>query len=153
MWQIYVFWKLQSRVSASNKVCHKLVDSENFTQSEIRKPFPFKLNGIWSRENCHHNHIPFNLKGNGFLFFFLYDWLMQWDRCSIFMLLKCCITHIHDVCIYLMSAIVFRFIFNYFSYKKKERKLNWETNQTIYLQMCSHKKIIKIFTTITNTSS
>ena len=35
-------------------------------------PFDFELNGIPfgsenRKENCHHNHIPFNLKGNGIL--------------------------------------------------------------------------------------
>ena len=52
-------------------------------------PFPFKLNGMWSwwqfslrffnqmefhlvhnrKENCHHDHIPFNVKGNGNIVF------------------------------------------------------------------------------------
>ena len=37
-------------------------------------PFDFKPNGIPfgsenRKENCHHDHIPFNLKGNGMLIF------------------------------------------------------------------------------------
>ena len=55
-------------------------------------PFPFTLNGIWSwgqfsflilnqmefhlaqnrKENCHHDHIPSNLKGNGNIVFSVY---------------------------------------------------------------------------------
>ena len=34
-------------------------------------PFESELNGfpfcLKSKENCHHNHIPFNLEGNGIL--------------------------------------------------------------------------------------
>ena len=40
-------------------------------------PFDFELNGNPfgsenRKENCHHDHIPFNLKGNGIIVFSVY---------------------------------------------------------------------------------
>ena len=48
---------------------------------ETMLPSPFTLNGIWSwwhfntnrKEKCHHDHIPFNVKGIGSIIFSVYQ--------------------------------------------------------------------------------
>ena len=69
----------------------RLLDKKFLLCTEkTRIPFPFTLNGIWSwwqfsfrfsepngipfcsenrKENCHHDHIPFNVRGNGNIVF------------------------------------------------------------------------------------
>ena len=68
-------------------------------------PFPFTLNGIWSwwqfffrfseqngipfgsenrKENCHQDHIPFNVKGIGNIVFSVHHNVMLWCLISMF---------------------------------------------------------------------
>ena len=77
-----VNWHLSDICRLQRSHCHVACTASNCTEKTIF-PFPFKFNGIWSwwqfffrfwtkwksMENCHHDHIPLNLKGNGNIVF------------------------------------------------------------------------------------
>ena len=83
-------------------------------------PFLFTLNGIWSwwqfffsilnqmeihlvhknwKENCHHDHIPFNVKGNRNSFLSLTDWVYTRVgvlSCDALLMIRCMKTHLDE---------------------------------------------------------